>query len=170
MPTSSPLGRSKLTAGVAVLLLATAGAAMGWIGVQLYQLHNHTTFPIAACKICGHVERVRELERASPAALPLNGDQCESIVMMIAALGGRIANASAVSFRTYETAGAALEGRRSRESAQGPRRADGGTEQRLGLDRRDSQDARLGRGGRRAIRKRIDPSPASSASVVKPAR
>ena len=80
---------------------------MGWIGWQLFELGNNATFRIATvCSVCGRVERVRELERASPAALPLNGDQSESIVMMIAALGGRIpsSGSGAMSFHTYETA------------------------------------------------------------------
>ena len=98
--------RSRLGAAVGLALLATASAAMGWIGSELWKLSENTTFQVAGiCKICGRVERVRELERASPAALPLNGDQCESIVMMVAALGGRVAGpARALSFRTYETA------------------------------------------------------------------
>lgn len=96
-------GRAKAT--VAALLIGAAGAGMAWIGVQLYELRDNATFRVAgACKVCGRVEGVRELERASPAALPLNGDQCESIVMMVAALGGRIANAAhTVTYPTYET-------------------------------------------------------------------
>jgi hypothetical protein len=101
-----PAGRSKVTSAVALVLLATGVGAMGWIGTQLFELHDNATFAVTApCRVCGRVERVRELERASPAALPLNGDQSESIVMMIAALGGRIASSSAAfSFRTFETA------------------------------------------------------------------
>jgi hypothetical protein len=91
---------------VALVLLAAAGGAMLWIGAELYELRQNSTFLVTApCAICGRVERVRELERASPAALPLTGDQSESIVMMIAALGGRIASpGAAFSFRTFETA------------------------------------------------------------------
>ena len=88
-----------------MLLCAVAGAT-GWIGLQLVELRDNGTVRIAgACNVCGRVVRVRELERASPAALPLNGDQFESIVMMIAALGSRIATgAQGISFRTFETA------------------------------------------------------------------
>lgn len=98
--------QSKLTAAVATVLLAAAGGSMVWLGAQLLELRNNATFTVTApCSVCGRVERVRELERASPAALPLNGDQSESIVMMIAALGGRIAGSSAAfSLRTFETA------------------------------------------------------------------
>ena len=97
--------RSRFSTGVALLLLVTAAAAMGWIGAELWKFQENTTFQITTCKVCGRVERVREIERASPAPLPLNGDQSESIVMMIAALGGRVAGPSqALSFRTFETA------------------------------------------------------------------
>jgi len=96
---------AKLSAAVAVVLIGGAVATMSWIGVALWQLNDNTTFQLAgACNICGRVERVRELERASPAPLPLTGDRGESIVMMIAALGGRMPNTGALSFRTYETA------------------------------------------------------------------
>jgi len=47
------------------------------------------------------VEEVRELERAS-APQPLNGDQSESIVVLIAALGGGPGRLMALP-RTYET-------------------------------------------------------------------
>ena len=98
--------RSRLTAVIACVLLCCAGAAMGWIGVELSRLHANTTFNVAGvCSVCGRVEQVRELERASPAALPLNGDQSESIVMMIAALGSRMhASGRAFALRTFETA------------------------------------------------------------------
>lgn len=98
--------RSTATSAVALMLLCVAAGAIGWIGWQLFELRDNATFRIAGvCNICGRVERVRELERASPAALPLNGDQSESIVMMIAALGGRVPHPSSTpSFHTYETA------------------------------------------------------------------
>lgn len=98
--------RSRLGTAAALVLLAAGSASMGWIGSELWALRENTTFQIAGiCRICGRVERVRELERASPAPLPLNGDQSEGIVMMIAALGGRVAGPPrALSFRTYETA------------------------------------------------------------------
>lgn len=106
--TASVRARSpaKRTAAVALALLAAAAGAMSWIGAQLYELRQNATFLVTApCRVCGRVERVRELERPSPAALPLNGDQVESIVMMIAALGGLIAGPShGISFRTFETA------------------------------------------------------------------
>ena len=96
--------RSTANSVVALLLLCLATGATGWIGWQLFDLSGNGTFHIArVCTVCGRVERVRELERASPAALPLNGDQSESIVMMIAALGGRAPSAGS-SFHTYETA------------------------------------------------------------------
>jgi len=86
------------------MLLCLATGAMGWIGWQFLDLSGNGTFRIAGvCTVCGRVVRVRELERASPAALPLNGDQSESIVMMIAALGGRVPSGGS-SFHTYETA------------------------------------------------------------------
>jgi hypothetical protein len=98
--------RSKFTAAIAGVLLCAAALAMAWIGVELTRLGAHRTFNVAGvCTVCGRVERVREVERGSPAALPLNGDQSESIVMMIAALGGRIsASTQAFAFRTFETA------------------------------------------------------------------
>jgi len=98
--------RSTANSVVALLLLCLATGATGWIGWQLFDLSGNGTFHIArVCTVCGRVERVRELERASPAALPLNGDQSESIVMMIAALGGRVpSGGSSLSFHTYETA------------------------------------------------------------------
>lgn len=97
---------SIVTTVVAAGLLCAAGAAMGWIGLQLHELRENATFVVtAACRVCGRVERVREVERASPAPMPLTGDQSESIVMMIAALGSRIgAPGAGLAFRTYETA------------------------------------------------------------------
>lgn len=51
--------RSGTAAAVAFLLVGISGAATGWFGVQLYELHSNTTFTVAdACKICGRVERV----------------------------------------------------------------------------------------------------------------
>jgi len=95
--------RSGLKATVAALIFGAAGFGMGWLGVELYPLQRNTTFLVAdACRICGRVERVRELESSRHAAL--NGDQCEGIVMMIAALGGRVGRAAHLSFPTYETA------------------------------------------------------------------
>jgi len=98
--------RSRLTTAVALALLCAASASLGWFGTELLRLDPNTTFRVdGLCSICGRVERVRELDRASPAALPLNGDQSESIVMMIAALGGRISAPShGFAFRTFETA------------------------------------------------------------------
>ena len=98
--------QSKWTAAVALVLLAAGAGAMGWLGIQLFELRDNATFAVTApCRVCGRVERVREVERASPAALPLNGDQSESIVMMIAALGSRMhASGRALAFRTFETA------------------------------------------------------------------
>ena len=98
--------RPNATSGVAFALLCAAGLAIGWLGWQLIALHEQgATFRVAGvCGSCGHVERVKELERGSPAALLLNGDRSESIVMMIAALGGRVPRpAAGLSFHTYET-------------------------------------------------------------------
>jgi hypothetical protein len=95
-----------LRSSVSLVLLGAAVGAAGWMGLELFTLHRNSTFVVsAACKVCGRVERVREVERASPAPMPLTGDQSESIIMMIAALGGRIGAPSAgLAFRIYETA------------------------------------------------------------------
>ena len=98
--------RPNATSGVAFALLCAAGLAIGWLGWQLIALYEQgSTFRVAGvCGICGQVERVSELEHASPAPLSLSGDRSESIVMMIAALGGRILRpAVGKSPTTYET-------------------------------------------------------------------
>ena len=82
--------RPILTAAVAFLLLCAAVLSMGWIGVQLHELRANTTFTVAdtKCNVCGRVERVRELERSSPAALLAGSSDIEKDYVL-SALGSR---------------------------------------------------------------------------------
>ena len=91
-----------LAALIALVFVATLAGIAGWLAILLKPPAPANTFAAApACRICGVVEDVRELERTS-GAQPLNGDQSESIVVLIAALGGGSGRPVALP-RTYET-------------------------------------------------------------------
>jgi len=89
---------------MALIFIAALAAIAGWLAIAL----RHAPPPppavasLPSCRICGVVEEVKELERAA-AHQPLNGDQSESIVVLIAALGGGSGRLVALP-RTYETA------------------------------------------------------------------
>jgi len=91
-----------LAALIALVFVATLAGIAGWLAIALKPAAPPALFAAEpACRICGVVEEVRELEQAS--AQPLNGDQSESIVILIAALGGGAGRLVALP-RTYETA------------------------------------------------------------------
>jgi hypothetical protein len=92
-----------LAALIALVLVAALAAIAGWLAIALKPPAQTSQFAAEpACRICGVVEEVRELERAAAAPQSLNGDQAESIVVLVAALGGG-SRLVAVP-RTYETA------------------------------------------------------------------
>jgi hypothetical protein len=93
-----------LAALIALVFVAALAAIAGWLAIALRQ--PPPPGPLASspeCRICGVVEEVRELERSTAAPQALNGDQSESIVVLIAALGGGAARRIALP-RTFETA------------------------------------------------------------------
>jgi hypothetical protein len=91
-----------LAALIALVFAATLAGIAGWLAIALKPPAQPSLFAAApVCRICGVVEEVRELERAPAQAL--NGDQSESIVILIAALGGGTGRLVALP-RTYETA------------------------------------------------------------------
>lgn len=94
-----------LAALITLVFIAALAAIAGWLAIALKQ--PAPSRPFAAepyCRVCGVVEEVREVKRAPTAAQqPLNGDQSESIVILIAALGGGAGRLVALP-RTYETA------------------------------------------------------------------
>ena len=96
-----------LAALMALVFVAALAAIIGWAAIALKVEPRAPANPFAladpACRICGVVEEVRELERAAAANQPLTGDQSESIVILIAALGGGAGRLVALP-RTYETA------------------------------------------------------------------
>ena len=96
-----------LAALIALVFMAGVAAIAGWLAImmkapaeQVSPLSAAYSVP-AACRVCGVVEQVREVDRP-PAAQQLNGDQSESIVILIAALGGGPGRLLALP-RTYET-------------------------------------------------------------------
>lgn len=94
-----------LAALMALVFVAALAAIAGWLAIAMKQPPLPPS-PFAAdqsCRICGVVEEVRELERVAAAPQPLNGDQSESIVILIAALGGGSGRLIALP-RTFETA------------------------------------------------------------------
>ena len=96
-----------LAALIALVFVAGLAAVVGWLALVLKAPAERpgalsSPFALArACRICGVVEQVREIEPPA-AAQPLNGDQSESIVVLIAALGGGAGRLVALP-RTYET-------------------------------------------------------------------
>jgi hypothetical protein len=96
-----------LAALIALVFVAGLAAVAGWLALVLKapldrpSLLAPAFLSAPACRICGVVEQVRELERPA-APQPLNGDQSESIVVLIAALGGGPGRLIALP-RTYET-------------------------------------------------------------------
>jgi hypothetical protein len=94
-----------LAALIALVFIATLAGIAGWLAIALRAPAPEPvrTYSVEACRICGVVEEVRELEQAGAGAQPLNGDQSESIVILIAALGGGAPRLVALP-RTYETA------------------------------------------------------------------
>ena len=96
-----------LAALIALVFVAGLAAVAGWLALVLKAppeqpgLLSPAFSAAPACRICGVVEQVRELERPV-ATQPLNGDQSESIVILIAALGGGPGRLVALP-RTYET-------------------------------------------------------------------
>lgn len=96
-----------LAALIALVFMAGLAAVAGWVAIVLKAPAERMS-PLsasysvrAACRICGVVEEVREIEQVS-AAQQLNGDQSESIVILIAALGGGPGRLVALP-RTFET-------------------------------------------------------------------
>lgn len=78
-----------LAALIALVFAAGLAAVAGSLAIVL-KAPGEAVSPFAAassCRICGVVEGVREIDRPA-AAQQLNGDQSESIVILIAALGG----------------------------------------------------------------------------------
>ena len=94
-----------LAALIALVFIAALAAIAGWLALALKPPAPASQFAAQpSCRICGVVEEVRELERAAAATQqPLNGDQSESIVILIAALGGGVGRLVALP-RTFETA------------------------------------------------------------------
>jgi hypothetical protein len=93
-----------LAALIALVFVAALAAIAGWLAIALRQpLPSGPLARSPECRICGVVEEVRELERSAAAPQALNGDQSESIVVLIAALGGGAARRIALP-RTFETA------------------------------------------------------------------
>lgn len=93
-----------LAALMALILVTALAAIAGWLAIAMNQAPATSHFPFEpSCRICGVVEEVRELERVAGAPQQLNGDQSESIVVLIAALGGGSGRLVALP-RTYETA------------------------------------------------------------------
>jgi hypothetical protein len=94
-----------LAALMGLVFIAALAAIVGWLAIALRQPVPPAGLLASApeCRICGVVEEVRELERSAAASQALNGDQSESIVVLIAALGGGAARRIALP-RTFETA------------------------------------------------------------------
>jgi hypothetical protein len=92
-----------LAALMALILVAALAAIAGWLSIAMQPAPPGPFTGEPACRICGVVEEVRELDRASATAQPLNGDQSESIVILLAALGGGGGRLVALP-RTFETA------------------------------------------------------------------
>lgn len=93
-----------LGALMAIIFIAALAAIAGWLTIAMRP--PAPAVPLAgmpACRICGVVEEVREVDHPATTAQPLNGDQSESIVILIAALGGVGGRLVAVP-RTFETA------------------------------------------------------------------
>jgi hypothetical protein len=92
-----------LAALIALVFIATLAGIAGWLAIAFKAPAPEParTYSVETCRICGVVEEVRELDQA--VAEPLNGDQSESIVVLIAALGGGAGRLVALP-RTYETA------------------------------------------------------------------
>ena len=92
-----------LAALIGLVSVAGLAAVVGWLALVLKAPPERASpfAAIPACRICGVVEEVRELQRPA-ATQQLNGDQSESIVVLIAALGGGPARLVALP-RTYET-------------------------------------------------------------------
>src|SRR5690349_18446157 len=92
-----------LAALMTLIFVAALAAIAGWLAIALKGPPPAGLFAAApGCRICGVVEEVKELERAA-VQQPLNGDQSESIVVLIAALGGGGGRLVALP-RTFETA------------------------------------------------------------------
>jgi hypothetical protein len=96
---SPSLALTVLTAIVYIVGFATVSA---WFALLVLGQPAQAPAPrgIAACNVCGVVERVGEFERAS---LKITGEQSEGFVVLLAALGGSLKNAAAPG-RIYETA------------------------------------------------------------------
>ncbi len=96
-----------LAALIALVFIAGLAAVAGWLALVM-KAPPERMGPLTAvystpraCRICGVVEEVREVARPS-AVQQLNGDQSESIVVLIAALGGGPGRLVALP-RTFET-------------------------------------------------------------------
>jgi hypothetical protein len=95
----SSVALTVLTAVVYVIGFATVSA---WFALLVLGQPAQSPAPrgLAACTVCGVVERVGEFERAS---LKITGEQSEGFVVLLAALGGRLKNGVAPG-TIYETA------------------------------------------------------------------
>lgn len=96
-----------LAALMALVFVAGIAAVTGWLALP----RNHSAVASAfhaapACRICGVVEQVRELDDAGVKAVSLNGDRDESFVILLATLLNRSAGArgGGSAPRTFETA------------------------------------------------------------------
>ncbi len=93
-----------LAALMALIFIAALAAIAGWLAIAMKQPAAPGNLAFEhACRICGVVEEVREIERGAGSPQPLNGDQSESIVILIAALGSGSGRLVALP-RAYETA------------------------------------------------------------------
>src|SRR5689334_64878 len=75
----------------AIVIMAGFARVVAWFALLLLDDHRNapverTTASAAPCRICGVVERVRELEPAPLQAL--EGSRAEGAVILLAALGG----------------------------------------------------------------------------------
>ncbi|MBI1942914.1 MAG: hypothetical protein HYS35_04540 [Betaproteobacteria bacterium] len=95
-----------LAALMALVCVAGIAAVTGWLALPRNQSAVASAFHAApACRICGVVEQVRELDNAGVKAISLNGDRDESFVILLATLLDSSAGARGGSApRTFETA------------------------------------------------------------------
>lgn len=95
-----------LAALMVLVCVAGIAAVTGWLALPRDQSTVASAFhAVPACRICGVVEQVRELDGTGIKAISLNGDRDESFVILLATLLNRTGGARAASApRTFETA------------------------------------------------------------------
>lgn len=100
---NKPLPPTPVALGVLTAIVYIAGFTMvgAWFALVLLEQPRASPAALeaAACRICGVVERVGEIERAG---LQLSGDPREGFVVLLAALGGGL-NRGGAPGRIYET-------------------------------------------------------------------